>query len=207
MRGQRAVLAGVFATGVGALALWGTHRRYLVATVDGPSMEPTLHRGDRLLVRRAARARAGQIVVVRVPNPPLFDGLPPELAELTPDALATIPERLDLAPAPTGRLMIKRAVAVAGDRVPRSASPPCARSPSTWSPRARWSSWATTRAPAGTRARTGSCTDTSWWASPSAGSSRPATPRLPRAKGWCERPRSTRMGSTWDTGGSPGTRR
>ncbi|WP_331766748.1 S26 family signal peptidase [Embleya sp. NBC_00896] len=123
MRGQRAVLAGVFATGVGALALWGTHRRYLVATVDGPSMEPTLHRGDRLLVRRAARARAGQIVVVRVPNPPLFDGLPPELAELTPDALATIPERLDLAPAPTGRLMIKRAVAVAGDRVPRERFP------------------------------------------------------------------------------------
>ncbi|MYS87531.1 S26 family signal peptidase [Streptomyces sp. SID5474] len=81
-------------------------------------MEPTLFPGDRLLVRRTGRVRAGQVVVVRVPHPPVVAGLPPGLRESDPATLAAIPERIDLAPAPQGRLMVKRAVAVAGDPVP-----------------------------------------------------------------------------------------
>jgi nickel-type superoxide dismutase maturation protease len=44
-------------------------RRYVVATVDGLSMMPTLMPGDRLLVRRVAirQVRRGQIVVVLDP--------------------------------------------------------------------------------------------------------------------------------------------
>ncbi|GCD94753.1 S26 family signal peptidase [Embleya hyalina] len=116
----------VAATAVGAPAvaalLW-VRRRYLVATVEGPSMEPTLAPGDRLLVRRGARVRAGQVVVVLVPNPATLPGLPPELRESTPEELAALPMRPEWAPRPAGRLMIKRAVAVGGDRVPRERFP------------------------------------------------------------------------------------
>ncbi|MFE2870073.1 S26 family signal peptidase [Embleya sp. NPDC059259] len=110
-----AVLAGA---SVGAAALLWVRRRYLVATVEGPSMEPTLFPGDRLLVRRTGRVRAGRVVVVRVPHPPVVAGLPPGLRRLDAAVLAAIPERTDLAPVPQGRLMVKRAVAVAGDPVP-----------------------------------------------------------------------------------------
>jgi signal peptidase I len=57
-----ALVAGV---GVGALAavLW-LRRAWLVVTVVGSSMQPTLRPGDRVLVRRAPRRiRVGQIVV------------------------------------------------------------------------------------------------------------------------------------------------
>ena len=40
-------------------------RRLGVAVVRGRSMAPTLHDGDRLLVRYAAAARPGQVAVVR----------------------------------------------------------------------------------------------------------------------------------------------
>jgi nickel-type superoxide dismutase maturation protease len=36
--------------------------------VDGPSMEPTLRRGDRLVVVRRMRLRAGDVVAVRDPG-------------------------------------------------------------------------------------------------------------------------------------------
>ena len=38
------------------------------AVVRGRSMEPTLHDGDRLVVRHGARPRAGRLVVVRLPD-------------------------------------------------------------------------------------------------------------------------------------------
>lgn len=41
------------------------------AMVVGSSMEPTLHEGDRLLIRYGARPRAGRIAVVRLPDRPL----------------------------------------------------------------------------------------------------------------------------------------
>ncbi|MFI6977336.1 S26 family signal peptidase [Embleya sp. NPDC050154] len=123
MNTRRMALAGAAAAGLGGASLVWMQRRYLVATVQGPSMEPTLSPGDRLLVRRTGRVRAGQVVVVRVPNPPLLAGLPPEIGGFGPEELAAIPERTDLAPAPEGRLMIKRAVAVAGDPIPRDRFP------------------------------------------------------------------------------------
>ncbi|MGJ6963782.1 S26 family signal peptidase [Streptosporangium sp. G11] len=80
----------------GLLALWA-RRGFLATTVDGTSMEPALRSGDRLLVRRTKRVRAGQLVVFVCPDPP--------------HAAEPLPER--------GRpLLIKRAVAVPGDRVP-----------------------------------------------------------------------------------------
>jgi signal peptidase I len=86
-------------------------RRYLITTVDGPSMEPTLRSGDRLLVRRTRRVRAGQIVVVRI-RPPMLDAPPPDVAE---DAATVVPFEPEH---PGGRLYVKRAIAVAGDPVP-----------------------------------------------------------------------------------------
>ena len=44
------------------LASWG------LAVVRGRSMQPTLHDGDRLLVRHGAAPRAGDLVVVRLPD-------------------------------------------------------------------------------------------------------------------------------------------
>ncbi|NDU76999.1 hypothetical protein GWI34_30930, partial [Actinomadura sp. DSM 109109] len=58
------------------LIAW-VRRRYLVTTVDGPSMEPGLRTGDRLIVRRTRRVRAGQIVVVRI-VPPTVQAPPPD---------------------------------------------------------------------------------------------------------------------------------
>lgn len=48
-----------------ALIAWLRHR-FVVIDVDGPSMRPTLHEGDRVLVRRQPlrHIRAGDIVVV-----------------------------------------------------------------------------------------------------------------------------------------------
>ncbi|SNR41401.1 S26 family signal peptidase [Actinomadura mexicana] len=95
----------------GALTAW-VRRRYLVTTVDGPSMEPALHTGDRLLVRRTRRVRAGQIVVVRI-RPPTLDAPPPDDPGPAPDD--EVPVVRDH---PDGLLYVKRAVAVAGDPVP-----------------------------------------------------------------------------------------
>lgn len=100
-----------------AVPLWWIRGRYLVATVDGPSMEPGLRSGDRVLVRRTGRVRSGQIVVVRITDPPPLDGLPPGLE---PGDAAELPEKPDH---PGWRLLVKRAVAVAGEPVPRHRFP------------------------------------------------------------------------------------
>jgi signal peptidase I len=87
------VAAGVILAAV----LLGIRQVFLVTTVDGSSMEPALRSGDRLLVRRARRARAGQVVV--------FD-----FAE---------EHKVKSRSARRSRYyLIKRAVAVPGDRVP-----------------------------------------------------------------------------------------
>lgn len=77
------------------------HRRYIVVTVEGESMIPTLADGDRVVVRRArlAAVRSGQLVVSGPPTG----------------------ERWDRHPLPAW--LIKRAAAVPGDRVPRDAGP------------------------------------------------------------------------------------
>ncbi|MFD0636041.1 S26 family signal peptidase [Catenulispora yoronensis] len=93
-----------------AAAVRHVRRRTLVVTVTGPSMEPTLHEGDRLLARRVplARIRIGDVVVIGSPD------------------LATGP---DYRSAGGGRFLVthpwvvKRAAAVPGDPVPKDRVP------------------------------------------------------------------------------------
>ncbi|WP_405139733.1 signal peptidase I [Sphaerisporangium sp. NBC_01403] len=92
--------AGCFlAAGV---ALW-LRRGFVVVTVAGGSMEPTFRTGDRVLVRRARlhRIQAGDVVVMR----------PPDRSAAAVPAGTVIPH------------LIKRAVALPGDPVPRDRVP------------------------------------------------------------------------------------
>ncbi len=62
-----------YALGLAASAAAGTllvRRRFVVVTVEGLSMLPTLAAGDRVLVRRAGlgRLRPGQVVVAQAPD-------------------------------------------------------------------------------------------------------------------------------------------
>ncbi|GHA82254.1 hypothetical protein GCM10010330_40610 [Streptomyces tendae] len=83
----------------GAVAL--ARHRYVVVTVEGESMSPTLADGDRVVVRRArlAAVRSGRLVVSGPPSGERWDHLPLPM------------------------WLIKRAVAVPGDRVPKDAGP------------------------------------------------------------------------------------
>lgn len=83
------VLLGLLA----ASGVFLARRRLIMTTVDGPSMAPAVLSGDRVLVRRTRRPRRGQVVLLRFP--PLPSG-------------ATADDQL----------LLKRVVAVAGDRVP-----------------------------------------------------------------------------------------
>jgi signal peptidase I len=83
----------------GLLAVFVARRMLILTTVDGSSMTPGLRSGDRVLVRRTRRPRRGQVALLRYP--PLPSG------------------------APAGQqLLLKRVVAVAGDRVPPSWADP-----------------------------------------------------------------------------------
>jgi signal peptidase I len=63
------LLPSAIALSIGGLAVW-LRRTFLVVTVDGPSMSPTLVPGDRVLVRRGLqRIGKGSIVVVSRPDP------------------------------------------------------------------------------------------------------------------------------------------
>ena len=96
-----AALVTVLAASAAGVA--GLRRRVVIVTVFGPSMQPALRAGDRVLVRRteAGGLRAGQIVVIERPG---LDG------------------RWDTAPAgqpASGReWIIKRLAAVPGDLCP-----------------------------------------------------------------------------------------
>ncbi|MEU9606426.1 S26 family signal peptidase [Streptomyces sp. NPDC048057] len=95
-------------TGV-ALVAWRVRRRYVTVTVRGPSMEPALTHGDRVLIRRGARGlRRGDIVVVAQPDlETSWRQRPP----VTGDLAAT-------------EWFIKRAVALAGDPFEGAPVPP-----------------------------------------------------------------------------------
>ncbi|MDL4776147.1 MULTISPECIES: S26 family signal peptidase [Thermomonosporaceae] len=82
------------AAALGLLAL-SIRLRLIVTTVDGDSMEPTLRSGDRVLVRRTKRVRSGDVVLVRFPD--------------LPNERRPVADR---------QLLLKRATAVQGDRVP-----------------------------------------------------------------------------------------
>ncbi|QKV78192.1 S26 family signal peptidase [Amycolatopsis sp. Hca4] len=83
------VLLGLLAAG----SVYVTRRRLILTTVDGSSMAPELASGDRVLVRRTRRPRRGRVALLRFP--PLPSGAPSG-----------------------GQLLLKRVVAVAGDRLP-----------------------------------------------------------------------------------------
>ncbi len=87
-----------FAAGVA-----GLRRRVVIVTVFGPSMQPALRAGDRVLVRRtrASGLRAGQIVVM---ERPWIDG-----------RWGTVPVGW---PTSNREWLIKRLAAVPGDRCP-----------------------------------------------------------------------------------------
>lgn len=83
--------AGIAVAAAAATLAAAARRRLTVVVVDGESMSPALHSGDRLLVRRRATGpTVGEVVVFRLPG------------------------------RPDSRL-IKRVAAVAGDPVPAAA--------------------------------------------------------------------------------------
>jgi signal peptidase I len=85
------------------LAAMALRKAFVLVTVTGDSMWPTLMPGDRVLVRRArlARVRRGQVVVVEAPD---AGGYRP-------------------VPAPGAGWMIKRVAAVPGDPRPSAILP------------------------------------------------------------------------------------
>jgi signal peptidase I len=92
-------ISGLAVAAIGLAAVW--RWRFLVVTVAGTSMQPSLRPGDRLLVRRTPldRVKAGQVAVLR----------PPAGGTIRPDAAAQ-----------AGGYLVKRVAAVPGDRVPES---------------------------------------------------------------------------------------
>lgn len=84
--------------------LWSLRHRLLVVTVDGPSMEPTYHQGDRVIVRRSgvSALSLGDVVVIEGPND---DGIWPQQRPLLV------------------KWQIKRVVALPGGRVPTDRVP------------------------------------------------------------------------------------
>ncbi|MEO3747703.1 S26 family signal peptidase [Plantactinospora sp. B5E13] len=105
-----AVVAVVAGAALGGL-LVRVRRCWVLVTVDGRSMVPTLEPGDRVLVRRVlpSAVRTGQVVVVEEPLGGSWDT--PPLAE-------------GVAPGPERRWIVKRAVAGPGDPVPATPMPP-----------------------------------------------------------------------------------
>ena len=83
---------GLVFLGLLAFGVFAARRRLIMTTVDGPSMAPSLLSGDRVLVRRTRRPRRGQVALLRFPQLP--------------------------SGATTDQLLLKRVVAVAGDRIP-----------------------------------------------------------------------------------------
>lgn len=84
------------------VGVW-VRRRYVVVTVEGTSMVPTLNDGDRVLVRRRRidQVSRGDVVVLEPPQAPAKHDI------------------LEPPPGPDGRRWnIKRAVALPGDPVP-----------------------------------------------------------------------------------------
>ena len=99
----RAVLAfSVALTAAAAVGVWRLRRDWAVITVEGPSMEPTLHQGDRVAVRRipAFTVSTGDVVVIE-----RHDGFP-------------VPRSRRARIRADRRWMIKRVGAMAGEPVP-----------------------------------------------------------------------------------------
>ncbi|MEY9926763.1 signal peptidase I [Catenulispora sp. GP43] len=111
----RTVIGGraVFAAGVavGALGVLAARRALVLITVSGGSMSPTYTDGEKLVVRRGRlrTPRVGDVIVFRHP----------QLARTAATATQTPAPAPAPAPArPDVDWMVKRVVAIEGDRVP-----------------------------------------------------------------------------------------
>lgn len=100
MTANRRMWGGLLVLGGITLAMGRLRRRYVIVHVTGGSMVPTLHPGDRVLVRRvtAGRLQVGTIAVARAQHHGLGNHHP-----------AAVP-----------RWVIKRVAALPGDPVPPS---------------------------------------------------------------------------------------
>jgi len=92
------------------LLLW-VRRRYTAVTVGGLSMQPTLHDGDRVLVRRIrpGRLRVGDVVVARLgqPGPGGDHWLVKRIVALPGDPMpASVRRRVDRPVVPAGGLIL-----------------------------------------------------------------------------------------------------
>jgi signal peptidase I len=107
MRYLAGLAAGLPLTAGLLLAAGALRRRFVLITVTGDSMMPTLTPGDRVLVRRARidQLRRGQIVVLEMPGAGGRGRTPPAR------------------PVPGHDWMIKRVAALPGDPVPESCRP------------------------------------------------------------------------------------
>jgi len=107
------VAAGLGVVGLAAGLGW-LRLTWLVVTVTGPSMRPTLLPGDRVLVRRTAldRVRAGQIVVLANETGPIIKRVAAAPGDRVPAELAIEPTDLD----PEGRVPPGRLVLVGDNR-------------------------------------------------------------------------------------------
>jgi signal peptidase I len=106
-------LGAAFLLGLAAAGWWWLRRRLLIVTVHGPSMLPTYHDGERLLVRRQPghQVRAGEVVVVDLSRAEAQRPLRTWTGVVMPGlAWEGPPERHSR--------VIKRAAAVAGDLAP-----------------------------------------------------------------------------------------
>jgi signal peptidase I len=96
------LVAGLLVAAV--VGYWLARRRFLVVTVNGDSMTPTLHHGDRVLVQRRTVAGLARGAVVVLQRPRDDGGWPP-------------PSRA------RRRWMVKRVRALPGDPVPAQLGP------------------------------------------------------------------------------------
>lgn len=124
-RGRHARLDATSATALVCLGVVGVglvtwlRRRLVVVTVSGESMTPTYGDGDRVLVRKAAlpAIRPGHVVVIEAPDP--------DMRWVGPPAAGVVAGQ---------DWIIKRAVAVPGDPLPRERVPVVAEWPEMYVP-------------------------------------------------------------------------
>jgi signal peptidase I len=110
----------IFATGVvvGAIGALAARQALLLITVSGGSMSPTYVDGEKLVVRRGRRRlpQVGEVVVFR--HPQLARAAAAQTA-----AAQTAAAQPPAPPRPDVDWMVKRVVAVQGDRVPEEIRP------------------------------------------------------------------------------------